>query len=148
VKSFTYLTIFHFINFFFIILVLNPILPGLLDIGGNSSVTILLDIGGNSSVTILLDIGGKLLSNELICCFRSFYKNNTIVLINGCFHNGPVRCPRLVIMAQGRLYWPEATPRVNTTFRGPLWPNRGHIVPVNYENTHFLILLLTSQLQF
>jgi hypothetical protein len=35
----------------------------------------------------------------------------TIVLINGCFHNGPVICPRLVIIAQGRLYWPEATPR-------------------------------------
>jgi hypothetical protein len=30
------------------------------------------------------------------------------VLRNGCFHNGPVICPRLVIMAQGRLYWPEA----------------------------------------
>ena len=30
-----------------------------------------------------------------------------IVLINGCFHNGPVICPRLVIMTQGRLYWPE-----------------------------------------
>jgi hypothetical protein len=29
-------------------------------------------------------------------------------LRNGCFHNGPVICPRLVIMAQGRLYWPEA----------------------------------------
>ena len=28
----------------------------------------------------------------------------TIVLINGCFHNGPVKCRRLVIMAQGRLY--------------------------------------------
>jgi hypothetical protein len=26
------------------------------------------------------------------------------VLINGCFHNGPVLCPKLVIMAQGRLY--------------------------------------------
>jgi hypothetical protein len=26
----------------------------------------------------------------------------------GCFHNGPVICPKLVIMAQGRLYWPEA----------------------------------------
>jgi hypothetical protein len=30
------------------------------------------------------------------------------VLRNGCFHNGQVICPRLVIMAQGRLYWPEA----------------------------------------
>ena len=50
-----------------------------------------------------------------------------IVLINGCFHNGPVICPRLVIMAQGRLYWPEATPRANTTFREPLRLNRGHI---------------------
>ena len=29
-------------------------------------------------------------------------------LRNGCFHNGPVICPRLVIMTQGRLYWPEA----------------------------------------
>ena len=115
-KSFTYLTIFHFIIFFFIILVLNPVLPGLLDIGDNSSVTMFLDIGGN------------LFSNVLLRCFRwSFYKNNTIVLINGCFHNGPVICPRLVIMAQWRLYWSEATPRVNTTFRGPLWPNRGHI---------------------
>jgi hypothetical protein len=26
-------------------------------------------------------------------------KINIIVLINGCFHNGPVICPRLVIMA-------------------------------------------------
>jgi hypothetical protein len=52
---------------------------------------------------------------------------NNIVLINGCFLNGPVICPRLVIMAQGRLYWPEATPRASTTFRGPLWLNRGHI---------------------
>ena len=52
----------------------------------------------------------------------------TIVLINGCFHNGPVICPRLVIMAQGRLHWSEATPRVNTTFRGPLWLNRGHVI--------------------
>jgi hypothetical protein len=43
-----------------------------------------------------------------------------IVLINGCFDNGPDICPRLVMMAQGRLYWPEATLRVNTTFRGPL----------------------------
>ena len=39
----------------------------------------------------------------------------TIVLINGCFHNGPVKCPRLVIMTQGRLYWPEATPRAIMT---------------------------------
>ena len=39
----------------------------------------------------------------------------TIVLINGCFHNGRVICPRLVIMAQGRLYWPEATPRAIMT---------------------------------
>jgi hypothetical protein len=31
-----------------------------------------------------------------------------IVLINECFHNGPVIYPRLVIMAQGRLFWPEA----------------------------------------
>jgi hypothetical protein len=30
------------------------------------------------------------------------------LLRNGCFHTGPVICPRLVIMAQGRLYWPEA----------------------------------------
>jgi hypothetical protein len=30
-----------------------------------------------------------------------------IVLINGCFHNGPVICPRLAIMTQARLYWPE-----------------------------------------
>jgi hypothetical protein len=30
-------------------------------------------------------------------------------------------------MAQGRLYWPEATPKANTTFRGPLWLNRGHL---------------------
>ena len=30
---------------------------------------------------------------------------NNIVLINGCFNNGPFICPRLVIMAQGRLYW-------------------------------------------
>ena len=30
------------------------------------------------------------------------------VLRNGCFHNGPVICPRLVITIQGRLYWPEA----------------------------------------
>jgi hypothetical protein len=30
------------------------------------------------------------------------------VLRNGCFHNGLVICPRLVIMAQGRLYWPKA----------------------------------------
>jgi hypothetical protein len=64
---------------------------------------------------MFLDIGGNLFSNVLLCCFIyvptwSFYKNNTIVLINGCFYNGPVICPRLVIMAQGRLYWPEATP--------------------------------------
>ena len=26
---------------------------------------------------------------------------NTIVLINLCFHNGPVMCPRSLIMAQG-----------------------------------------------
>ena len=51
----------------------------------------------------------------------------TIVLINGCFHNGPVISPRLVIMAQGRLYWPKAMLRANTTFRGPLCLNRGHI---------------------
>ena len=25
--------------------------------------------------------------------------SHTIVLINGCFHNGPVICPRSVIMA-------------------------------------------------
>jgi hypothetical protein len=30
------------------------------------------------------------------------------LLRNGCFHTGPVICPRLVIMAQGRLYWSEA----------------------------------------
>ena len=30
----------------------------------------------------------------------------TIVLINGCFHNGPVMCPMSVIMAQG-VYWAE-----------------------------------------
>jgi len=27
--------------------------------------------------------------------------SNTIVLINGCFHNVPVMCPRSVIMVQG-----------------------------------------------
>jgi hypothetical protein len=37
------------------------------------------------------------------------------VLIHGCFHNGPVICPRLVIMALGRLYWPEAMPRAIMT---------------------------------
>jgi hypothetical protein len=41
-----------------------------------------------------------------------------IVLINECFHNGPVIYPRLVIMAQGRLFWPEAN-REHIT--GPLW---------------------------
>jgi hypothetical protein len=40
---------------------------------------------------------------------------NNIVLIHGCFHNGPVICPRLVIMALGRLYWPEAMPRAIMT---------------------------------
>jgi hypothetical protein len=63
----------------------------------------------------------------MILSHKMWYKINTIVLINGCFHNGPIICPRLVIMAQGRLYWPEATPRANTTFRGPLWLNRGHL---------------------
>ena len=52
---------------------------------------------------------------------------NNIVLINGCFHYGQVICPRFVIMVQWRLYWPEATPRSNTIFRGPLWLNRRHI---------------------
>jgi hypothetical protein len=61
----------------------------------------------------------------LLFCNKNVYI--IIVLINGCFHNGPVICPRLVIMAQGRLYWPDATPWANTTFRGPLWLNRGHI---------------------
>ena len=46
-------------------------------------------------------------SNALIPCSFGDSKINIIVLINGCFHNGPVICPRLVIMAQGRLYWPE-----------------------------------------
>ena len=50
-----------------------------------------------------------------------------IVLVNECFHNGPVIYPRLVTMAQGRLFWPGSTPNANTTFRGPLWPNREHI---------------------
>jgi hypothetical protein len=54
-----------------------------------------------------------------ISTFYSQY-GNIIVLINGCFHNGPVICPRLVIMAKGRLYWPEVTPSADTTFRGSL----------------------------
>ena len=33
----------------------------------------------------------------------------TIVLMNGCFHIGPVICSRSVIMAPGWLEWPEAT---------------------------------------
>ena len=36
-----------------------------------------------------------------ICSLVKFQKNHNIVLINGCFHNGPVMCPRFVIMAQG-----------------------------------------------
>jgi len=67
-----------------------------------------------------------------------------IVLINGCFHNGPVICPRLVIMAQGRLYWPEATPRANTTFRGPLWLNRGHITGPLWKH-QFINTILTHR---
>ena len=42
-----------------------------------------------------------------------------MVLINGCFQNGLVIGPRLVIMAQGRLYRTEATPR-------PIQPSEGH----------------------
>ena len=38
-------------------------------------------------------------SNALIPCSLCDSKINIIVLINGCFHNGPVICPRLVIMA-------------------------------------------------
>ena len=41
-------------------------------------------------------------TNALIPCSFGDSKINIIVLINGCFHNGPVICPRLVIMAQGR----------------------------------------------
>jgi len=63
----------------------------------------------------------------LIILNNILWRHYIIVLINVCFHNGPVIYPRLVIMAQGRLYWPEATARANTTFRGPLWLNRGHI---------------------
>ena len=36
-----------------------------------------------------------------ICSLVKFQKIHNIVLINGCFHNGPVMCPRFVIMAQG-----------------------------------------------
>jgi hypothetical protein len=38
-------------------------------------------------------------SNALIPCSFCDSKINIIVLINGCLHNGPVICPRLVIMA-------------------------------------------------
>jgi hypothetical protein len=38
-------------------------------------------------------------SNALIPCSFCDSKINIIVLINGCFHNGPVICPSLVIMA-------------------------------------------------
>jgi hypothetical protein len=73
----------------------------------------------------------------------------TIVLINGCFHNGPVISPRLVIMAQGRLYWPKAMLRANTTFRGPLCLNRGHIAgplwktPISYTDKYNIIIYCT-----
>ena len=50
-------------------------------------------------------------SSELLChnisvnrskSVKSFNQIDiTIVLTNGCFHNGPVMCPRSVIMAQG-----------------------------------------------
>jgi hypothetical protein len=38
-------------------------------------------------------------SNALIPCSFCDSKINIIVLINGCLHNEPVICPRLVIMA-------------------------------------------------
>ena len=38
-------------------------------------------------------------SNALIPCSFCDNKITIIVLINGCLHNGPVICPRLVIMA-------------------------------------------------
>ena len=51
-------------------------------------------------------------------------KNDKTII---AYHFGQYNTIKLVIMAQGRLYCPEATPRANTTFRGPLWLNRGHI---------------------
>ena len=38
-------------------------------------------------------------SNALIPCSFCDSKINIIVLLNECLHNGPVICPRLVIMA-------------------------------------------------
>ena len=44
-------------------------------------------------------------------------KNDKTII---AYHFGQYNTIKLVIMAQGRLYCPEATPRANTTFRGPL----------------------------
>ena len=49
------------------------------------------------------------------------------ILINGCFHNGPVICSRSVIMALWWLYWLSALPRAITAILGhclgPLQPS-------------------------
>ena len=81
------------------------------------------------------------LSLYLYCCYVLYpdHHNNinewvvmfciqiiTIVLMNGCFYNGPVICPRSVIMARGGCNDPRQR-------RGPLHPprviitDRGHI---------------------
>jgi hypothetical protein len=50
-----------------------------------------------------------------------------IVLINGCFHNGPVICPKICNNGPRSLYWPEAMPRDNALTWRAIITDRGHI---------------------
>ena len=66
-----------------------------------------------------------------------------IMLLNRCFHIGPVRGPLAVALACGLLYWPEAKPKANTTIRRPirlaedLWQGQ-------CENIHFITFLFIN----
>ena len=51
-----------------------------------------------------------------------------------------------VVFGRGHLYWPEATPRANTDDRGQIRLLED-LIQALYENTHFMILLLTNVLK-
>ena len=52
-------------------------------------------------------------------CFK--YKNfYNIMLLNGCFHIGPVTGPRAIVLAWGRAEGQYSHPKANMTARGPV----------------------------
>ena len=67
------------------------------------------------------------------CCFFPAVQwgSSNIMLLNGCFHAGPVTGLRTVVLALELLYWPKANTTASGPVTGPMCKHPFHDIFVN-----------------